>query len=697
MKYTIEKETPGRIRVKLAGVVPQEDLGALEAVLDGCPSIRTARVYPRIGSIAVTFEPNEVARLRVLKHLCDIDSDAINAARECHSLSTTAQSHNLLLDISWLAGTYLLRRLLLPTPLSLAWNLITFVPFARAALRSLAAGRLDVPVLDASAILTSFIQWDPKTAGETMFLLQLGETMEEYTEARSEGALIDALLDVAETANKVEDGTERQVSVASLQQGDLIVVRTGMPIAVDGRIESGLAMVNQSSLTGEPLAIEREAGDDVFAGTSVEDGEILVRCKSGPGESRLRSIVTLVKNADLYQSERQKRRERMANRIVPWNFLFAGLVALVTRSLARTAAALMVDYSCGLRLTASIAVLTAMSQSARMGFTVKGSKYFDAICGADTIVFDKTGTLTEAAPRVAKVMGSRDWPQREVLRIAACLEEHFPHPVARAVVNEATARRLEHRHLHGDVEYLVAHGIVSTVEGKRAVIGSEHFVVEDESVIITNRQRARIEKEFEGLSPLYLAVDGKLVGVIGIEDPLKEGVLQAVQALRELGFDRIIMLTGDNERTAARIAEASGLTEFRANQLPEDKHAFIGELKASGRNVVMVGDGVNDAPALALADVGIAMGQGTAIAKEVADITLSNGDLSSIADLVALSRDLSRRMNRSFAQVMGLNSAFMAGGVTGLITPQTSSLLHNATTIALGLDAGRHYKVGSLS
>ena len=692
MKYTIEKEIPGRIRVKLIGPVPQEDLGALEAVLDECPDISSARVYPRIGSIAVTFEPAEDVRLRVLKYLCDIERDAIEQAREGHSLSTTAQTHNLLLDIAWITGTYLARRFILPMPLSFAWNIISFVPFARAAIRSLAKGRLDVPVLDAAAIATSFIQCDPKTAGETMFLLQLGETMEDYTEARSESALIDALLNVAETANKVEGGAEIQVDAASLKRGDLIAVRMGMPIVVDGVIESGIAMVNQSSLTGEPLAIERTVGDDVFAGTTVEDGEIFVRCKSDAGESRLRSIVSLVKNADLYQSERQKHREWLANRIVPWNFLLAGIVALTTRSLTRTAAALMVDYSCGLRLTASIAVLTAMSQSARNGFTVKGSKYFDAVCDADTIVFDKTGTLTEATPHVAKIMGTRGWPQREVLRFAACLEEHFPHPVARAVVNEATERGLEHRHLHGDVEYLVAHGIASTIEDKRAVIGSEHFVVEDEHVTITASQQKRIASDFEGLSPLYLAVDSKLVGVIGIEDPIKPNVKEAVEDLRSLGFDRIVMLTGDNEHTAARIAEAAGVTEVRANQLPEDKHAFIEELRASGRNVIMVGDGVNDAPALALADVGIAMGQGTAVAKEVADITLSDGDLSSIAALVRLSRALSKRLDRSFKQVIGLNTAFMAAGITGIITPQTSSLLHNATTIALSFDAGRSYK-----
>ena len=693
MNFTIEREIPGRIRVKLAGPVPQEDLGALEHVLEGCPDIETFRVYPRIGSIAITHAPDEAVRLRALKHLCDIDRASIDAAREGHSLSTTAQKHGLLLDVACLAGAYFARRWFMPHVLSFAWNLLAFAPYARAALRSLGKARLDVPVLDASAIAMSFAQGKPKTAGETMFLLQLGETMEDYTEARSESALIDALLDVAEVANKVEGDTEMQVSATSLEQGDLIAIRTGMPVPVDGVVESGIALVNQSSLTGEPLAIERTVGDDVFAGTSIEDGEILVRCKAAPGESRLRSIVSLVKNADLYQSERQKRREHLAARIVPWNFLLAGLVALTTRSFARTAAALMVDYSCGLRLTGSIAVLSAMSHSARSGFTVKGSKYFDAVCDADTIVFDKTGTLTEATPHVAKVIGTKGWPQREVLRVAACLEEHFPHPVARAVVNAAFEQGLEHRHLHGDVEYLVAHGIASTIDGKRAVIGSEHFVAEDEGVTITARQRARIESEFEGLSPLYLAVDDKLVGAIGIEDPLKPNVARAVQNLRKLGFKRIVMLTGDNEHTAARIAEAAGVDEFRANQLPEDKHAFVKELKGQGCNVMMVGDGVNDTPALAAADVGIAIGQGTAVAKEVADITLSDGNLSSIAALVKLSRELSKRMDRSFAQVIGLNSAFMAAGVTGLATPQTSSLLHNATTIALSLDASRPYKL----
>ena len=441
--------------------------------------------------------------------------------------------------------------------------------------------------------------------------------------------------------------------------------------------------LNQASLTGEPLAVERTVGDDVFAGTSVEDGEILVRVKSGPGETRLRSIVSLVKSAERYKSERQSRREALADKIVPWNFALSGAVALTTRSLVKTSAALMVDYSCGLKLTGSIAVLSAMSQSANAGFTVKGSKYFDAVQAADTIVFDKTGTLTEATPRVATVLAFDGWNQREVLRFSACLEEHFPHPVARAVVRAAAEKGLNHRERHAEVEYIVAHGIASSLDGKRVVIGSEHFVVEDEGVQITERQKRRIARETAGLSPLYLAVDGILVGLLGVEDPLKEGVAQAVCDLRALGFKRIVMLTGDNERTARRVAAEAGLTEFRANMLPEDKHAFVEQLKAEGCNVIMVGDGVNDTPALARADVGIAMGQGTAVAKEVADITLTDGDLSSIVTLCKLSRALSARMDASFNQVLLLNTAFLIAGIAGLITPQASSLLHNASTCLL--------------
>lgn len=692
MEFSITREIPGRVRVKLAGPVPEADVDALCRAVGACSDVVRSTAYPRIGALAVAYRGGEDARGRVLGHLAGIDAEAVEQARAGCGLALASRSQSLLLDLARLAGEHFLRRWFLPKPLAAVVTAWRYRHFLRAGLRSLAGARLDVPVLDAAAIGMSFAKRDPRTAGQTMLLLNVGETLEEYTRSRSEGALIEALLDLPETAQLLDGDEERQVPASELAPGDLIAVRTGMPVCVDGEVVRGTAMVNQAALTGEPLSVERVAGDNVFAGTAVEDGEIVVRVTADAGETKLRSIVSLVEQSEAFKSETQSRMERLADRIVPWNFLLAGVVALATRSLAKTSAALMVDYSCALKLTGSIAVLSAMRQSAQAGFTVKGSKHFEAMARADTVVFDKTGTLTEATPKVACVLALDGWNRREVLRLAACLEEHFPHPVARAVVRAAAEKNLKHRERHADVEYIVAHGIASSLDGKRVVIGSEHFVVEDEWVPISPEQAERVACEAEGLSPLYLAVDGELVGVIGIEDPPKEGVAQAVSELRALGFERVVMLTGDNERTAARIAAEAGVTEFEANLLPEGKHAFVERLKAEGRTVAMVGDGVNDAPALSLADVGIAMGQGTAVAREVADITLTGGDLSALVALRRLSSELTERLNSSFKEVVAINSALLAAGIGGLVTPQASSLLHNASTVALSLRNAGPYR-----
>ena len=692
MEFSITREIPGRVRVKLAGPVPEADVDALCRAVGACSDVVRSTAYPRIGALAVAYRGGEDARGRVLGHLAGIDAEAVEQARAGCGLALASRSQSLLLDLARLAGEHFLRRWFLPKPLAAVVTAWRYRHFLRAGLRSLASARLDVPVLDAAAIGMSFAKRDPRTAGQTMLLLNVGETLEEYTRSRSEGALIEALLDLPETAQLLDGDEERQVPASELAPGDLIAVRTGMPVCVDGEVVRGTAMVNQAALTGEPLSVERVAGDNVFAGTAVEDGEIVVRVTADAGETKLRSIVSLVEQSEAFKSETQSRMERLADRIVPWNFLLAGVVALATRSLAKTSAALMVDYSCALKLTGSIAVLSAMRQSAQAGFTVKGSKHFEAMARADTVVFDKTGTLTEATPKVTCVLALDGWNRREVLRLAACLEEHFPHPVARAVVRAAAEKNLKHRERHADVEYIVAHGIASSLDGKRVVIGSEHFVVEDEGVPISAEQAERVARESEGLSPLYLAVDGELVGVIGIEDPLKEGVARAVAELRALGFERVVMLTGDNERTAARIAAEAGVTEFEANLLPEGKHAFVERLKAEGRTVAMVGDGVNDAPALSLADVGIAMGQGTAVAREVADITLTGGDLSALVALRRLSSELTERLNSSFKEVVAINSALLAAGIGGLVTPQASSLLHNASTVALSLRNAGPYR-----
>lgn len=693
MDYLIEHELPGRMRIRLAGPVPNGDLDAFTTVLEEIPCVERAVVYPRIGSAAVSYRPTAEARDTVARHLSLIDADAIDQARSRCVVSIAPRTHALMLDLATLVGSHFIRKLFMPLPLRAAWAAWRYRLFLKAALRSLGRSRLDVPVLDAAAIGMSFLKRDPKTASETMLLLDIGETLEDYTRARSENELIHSLLAAPETAQRIEGDQETRVPSSELAVDDLVVVRTGMPVCVDGVVERGVAMVNQSTLTGEPLAVERTVGDDVFAGTAVEEGEIFVRVRSCASDTKLRSIVSLVELSESLKAGTQTRRERLADAIVPWNFLLAGAVALATRSLAKTSAALMVDYSCALKLTGSIAVLSAMSQSAKAGFTVKGSRCFEEFAASDTIVFDKTGTLTEATPQVACVIALDGWNRGQILRLAACLEEHFPHPVARAVVRAAAQRNLKHRERHAEVEYIVAHGIASSLDGKRVVIGSEHFVIEDEGVFIDDAQRAKIDAEAGDLSVLYLAVDGKLVGAIGIEDPLKPDAAESIAQLRGLGFEHIVMLTGDNERAAARIAGEAGIDEYEANLLPEQKHAYVEQLVSQGRRVVMVGDGVNDSPALSAANVGVAMATGTAIAKEVADITLSDGDLSSLVSLRKLSTSLMRRLDTSFAQVIAFNSALLAGGIAGIVTPQASSLLHNASTVALSLKSSTPYRI----
>lgn len=693
MDYLIEHELPGRMRIRLAGPVPDGDLDAFTTVLEEIPCVERAVVYPRIGSAAVSYRPTAEARDTVARHLSLIDADAIDQARSRCVVSIAPRTHALMLDLATLVGSHFIRKLFMPFPLRAAWAAWRYRLFLKAALRSLGRSRLDVPVLDAAAIGMSFLKRDPKTASETMLLLDIGETLEDYTRARSENELIHSLLAAPETAQRIEGDQETRVPSSELAVDDLVVVRTGMPVCVDGVVERGVAMVNQSTLTGEPLAVERTVGDDVFAGTAVEEGEIFVRVRSCASDTKLRSIVSLVELSESLKAGAQTRRERLADAIVPWNFLLAGAVALATRSLAKTSAALMVDYSCALKLTGSIAVLSAMSQSAKAGFTVKGSRCFEEFAASDTIVFDKTGTLTEATPQVACVIALDGWNRGQILRLAACLEEHFPHPVARAVVRAAAQRNLKHRERHAEVEYIVAHGIASSLDGKRVVIGSEHFVIEDEGVSIDDAQRAKIDAEAGDLSVLHLAVDGKLVGAIGIEDPLKPDAAESIAQLRGLGFEHIVMLTGDNERAAARIAGEAGIDEYEANLLPEQKHAYVEQLVSQGRRVVMVGDGVNDSPALSAANVGVAMATGTAIAKEVADITLSDGNLSSLVSLRKLSTSLMRRLDTSFAQVIAFNSALLAGGIAGIVTPQASSLLHNASTVALSLKTSTPYRI----
>ena len=689
MRFSIISEIPGRTRLQLAGPVPESDLDALLKLSGDIDGVHKVRVYGRIGQMALEYD--EPRRDAVLAAVGALDAQAIADAKMGYVMQLEPRKHKLVMDLATLVGAHYARRWFLPTPLRAVFVVAGYMAFLRAALHELAQPRLTVPVLDASAIGISFVKRDVDTAGQTMFLLNVGELLEDYTRAMSENELINSLLDVPDKAQKVVGDTEVSVAATELEPGDLVAVRTGMSICIDGVVEQGSAMVNQATLTGEPLAVERSVGDDVFAGTVVEDGSILVRVRANTAQTKLRSIVSLVQTADSLKSEGQSHMEDLANKIVPWNFLLAGLVALTTRSLIKTSAALMVDYSCALKLTGSVAVMTAMSDAAKMGVMVKGAKYFESFAKADTIVFDKTGTLTEAQPRLACVLTTDGWSEDEILRLSACLEEHFPHPVARAVVNAARERGLEHRERHAAVEYIVAHGIASSIEGRRAIIGSAHFVFEDEGARLESDIKERIESQMQGLSPLYLAVDGTVVGVLGIEDPLKPGVREAIADLHTLGVKHVVMLTGDSERTAERIAREAGVDEFKAELLPEDKYAYVERIKGEGRHVAMVGDGVNDSPALGLADVGLAMGGGSDIAKEVADIILTDTDLAAIVRLRRMSQGLIDRLTSSYSKVMLTNSALLALGITGMITPQTSSLLHNGSTIAYSLSNAKAY------
>ena len=689
MRFSIISEIPGRTRLQLAGPVPESDLDALLKLSGDIDGVHKVRVYGRIGQMALEYD--EQCRAGVLDALGALDAQAIADAKTGYVMQLEPRKNKLVMDLAALVGAHYARRWFLPTPLRAVFVVAGYMTFLRAALRELAQPRLTVPVLDASAIGISFVKRDVDTAGQTMFLLNVGELLEDYTRAMSENELINSLLDVPDKAQKVIGDTEVSVAATELEPGDLVAVRTGMSICIDGAVEQGSAMVNQATLTGEPLAVERSVGDDVFAGTVVEDGGILVRVRANTAQTKLRSIVSLVQTADSLKSEGQSHMEDLANKIVPWNFLLAGLVALTTRSLIKTSAALMVDYSCALKLTGSVAVMTAMSDAAKMGVMVKGAKYFESFAKADTIVFDKTGTLTEAQPRLACVLTTDGWSEDEILRLSACLEEHFPHPVARAVVNAARERGLEHRERHAAVEYIVAHGIASSIEGRRAIIGSAHFVFEDESAQLESDIKEQIESQMQGLSPLYLAVDGTVVGVLGIEDPLKPGVREAIADLHALGVKHVVMLTGDSERTAERIAREAGVDEFKAELLPEDKYAYVERIKGEGRHVAMVGDGVNDSPALGLADVGLAMGGGSDIAKEVADIILTDTDLAAIVRLRRMSQGLIDRLTSSYSKVMLTNSVLLALGITGMITPQASSLLHNGSTIAYSLGNAKAY------
>ena len=576
-------------------------------------------------------------------------------------------------------------KLFLPMPIRSVIAVFRSIKYLSKGLSSLLKGRLSVSVLDATAVGVSIFRGDFGTAGSVMFMLGLGELLEDWTRKKSVSDLAGAMSLNADKVWLKIDGTEILTPVTDIKEGDEIVVRTGNVIPLDGKVVGGEASVNQASMTGESLPVRKAAGSYAYAGTVVEDGECIISVEKVSGGGRYDRIVKMIEESEKMKSTAEDKATRLADRLVPYTLGGTALTWLLTRNITKTLSVLMVDFSCALKLSIPIAVISAMKESSKYGISVKGGRFLEAVANADTVVFDKTGTLTKAVPTVAEIVTFDNRKEDDMLRLAACLEEHYPHSLANAVVEEAKKRGLNHEEYHSSVEYVVAHGISSTVENRKVVIGSYHFVFEDEKCVIPEGEEEKFAAISGEYSQLYLAVSGRLVAVICISDPLKKEAKEAIKALHACGIERIVMMTGDNEKTAAAVAEKVGVDEYFAGVLPEDKAEFIKREHAAGRKVIMIGDGVNDAPALSEADAGIAINTGAAIAREIADITVSSEDLFGLVTLRLLAVELMKRINRNYRFIVGFNLMLIAGGVTGILQPTFSALLHNASTLGISV------------
>ena len=575
--------------------------------------------------------------------------------------------------------------MLLPNPVRKTWLTLKALQYIGKGIRCLARMKIEVPVLDATAIGVSVLRGDFKTAGSVMFLLGIGELLEEWTHKKSVGDLARSMsLNIKKVWLK-RDEQEILVPVLDILPGDRVIIHMGNVIPFDGEVSCGEGMVNQASLTGESLPVRRCEGQSVYAGTVLEEGELEIVVRAVSGSTRFEKIVTMIEDSEKLKSNLESKAEHLADRLVPYTLVGTAIVGLLTRNATKALSVLMVDFSCALKLAMPIAVLSAIREAGQNGITVKGGKYLEAVAEADIVVFDKTGTLTKAKPIVKEVIVFGDYPEPEALRIAACLEEHFPHSMAKAVVDAAKRRSLYHEEMHSKVEYIVAHGISSYIEGKKTVIGSSHFVFEDEKCRIRPEYQERFDTLPGEYSHLFLAIDGELVAVICIEDPLREEAGEMVRLLKEEGISKIVMMTGDSERTAVSIAKRVGVDEYYSEVLPEDKADFIEREKAAGRKVVMIGDGINDSPALSAADAGIAISDGAELAREIADITIAAEDLREIVILKRLSNAMINRIQGNYRGVVGINAALIVLGVAGIIRPTTSALLHNTSTLAISL------------
>ena len=683
MKCKILHDTAGRLRVHLCCkrmTLRQADV--LEYYLLAVDGVRSVKVYDRTRDAVVVYDAERERMIRALARFSFEKAEKLDLAPEHTSRTLNREFEDKL------ALTVMRRcasNLFLPAPVTSALAVIRSAKYIKEGLLALWHRKLSVAVLDATAVTVSMVRGDFATAGSVMFMLRLGEILEEWTHKKSVADLASAMSLRVENVWQQVDGTEVLTKVTDVKPGDRIVIRTGGMIPLDGRVVEGEAMVNQSSLTGESMPVAKRPGSPVYAGTVAEEGECVVCVEKVSGSGRYDRVVRMIEESEKLKSTAEDKASRMADRLVPYTLGGTAVTYLLTRDVTKMLAVLMVDFSCALKLAIPVAVLSAMRESSGHHISVKGGRFLEAVAKADTIVFDKTGTLTYATPKVAQVVPFGGHREADMLRLAACLEEHYPHSMANAVVEEAKRRGLTHEEYHSQVQYVVAHGISSMVEDKKVIIGSAHFVFEDEGCCIPEGEQEKYDALPAAYSHLYLCIDGELAAVICIHDPLRREAKDAVKALHESGFTNVVMMTGDNRRTAESVATEVGVDAVYAEVLPEDKAAFIRQEKEKGHTVIMVGDGVNDSPALSEADAGIAISTGAAIAREIADITVASEDLFELVTLRKLSEALMDRIHGSYRFIVAFNLSLITLGVAGVLPPAISALLHNTSTLGIGL------------
>lgn len=683
MKFVIKHEIRGRIRVHLIGkAMSFAQADTLQYQFEQMKDVTAVKVQERTMDVTICYIGS---RKHIITALGQFSYDKVEVP-EVYLKNSGREMNRFYWDkLVDQTVVHFVNKIFLPAPLRAGIATVRSVKYIVQGVKTLAKRKIEVPVLDATAISVSLIRGDYKTADAVMFLLSMGEILEEWTHKKSVGDLARSLSLNIDKVWLVTDDTEVQVSVAQIKEGDRIRVHMGAVIPFDGIVMEGEALVNQASLTGESLPVRKAAESPVYAGTVVEEGEITLLVKESTGSSKYEKIMTMIEDSEKLKSSLEGKAEHLADRLVPYTFLGTGLTLVLTRNTVKALSVLMVDFSCALKLAMPLSVLSAIRESSAHDITVKGGKFLEAVAEADTIVFDKTGTLTKAQPTVVEVIPFDDRSPDELLRIAACLEEHFPHSMATAVVVEAMKRGLVHEELHTKVEYIVAHGISSTINDKKIIIGSHHFVFEDEGAVVPEDKKEQFEQLPEQYSHLYMAMDGKLVAVICIEDPLRVETAEVIRELKHLGIHKVVMMTGDSDRIAANIAQKAGVDAYYSEVLPEDKANFVEQEKKAGHKVIMVGDGINDSPALSAADVGIAISDGAEIAREIADVTIAADDLREIITLKKISNALMKRIDRNYKVIVGFNTALILFGVGGVLQPTMSALLHNTSTILISL------------